>query len=107
MNPLSASNREPASHLLSSELFKQFLDERRYLKNVTADTIEWYETAFKAVRRALNDDAPAITKASLQSFVVRMRQRNVKQQRASTREPRAGHSRRHRWRASIEGAPDF
>jgi len=32
-------------------LFKQFLNERRYLKNVTADTIDWYETAFKAFRR--------------------------------------------------------
>src|SRR5262245_48939567 len=29
-------------------------------------------------RRALNDDAPPITKASLQKFIVTMRQRNVK-----------------------------
>ena len=78
MDPLSASNVERASDLLSSVLFSQFLDERRYLKNVTPDTIEWHETAFKAFRRALNDDAPPITKSSLQSFVVKMRQRNVK-----------------------------
>jgi len=60
MNPLSASNVERAGDLLSSALFTQFLDERRYLKNVTPDTVEWYETAFKAFRRALNDDAPPI-----------------------------------------------
>jgi hypothetical protein len=57
---------------------EQFLDERRYLKNVISDTIEWYETAFKAFRRTLNGDEPAITKASLRTFVVKMRQRNVK-----------------------------
>jgi site-specific recombinase XerD len=78
MDPLSASSCERATDLLSSALFKQFLDERRYLKNVTPRTIEWYETAFKAFKKALNDDAPPITKASLQSFVVTRRQRNVK-----------------------------
>src|SRR5262249_30672791 len=78
MNPLSASNVERAGDLLSSALFTQFLNERRYLKNVTPDTVEWYETAFKAFRRALNDDAPPITKSSLQSFVVKMRQGNMK-----------------------------
>ena len=78
MDPLSASVLDHRTDLLSSALFAQFLDERRYLKNVTRDTIEWYETAFKAFRWTLNDDAPAITKASLQTFVVKMRQRNVK-----------------------------
>src|SRR5690349_17184729 len=78
MDPLSASVVEQRTDLLSASLFKQFLDERRYLKNVTPDTIEWYETAFKAFQRALNEDAPVITKASLQNFVVKMRQRNVK-----------------------------
>jgi site-specific recombinase XerD len=78
MDPLSASNVEPRSDLLSSALFRQFLDERRYLKNVTPRTIEWYETAFKAFQKALNDDAPPITKTSLQTFVVTRRQRNVK-----------------------------
>ena len=29
--------------LSTSALFSQFLDERRYLQNVTASTIEWYE----------------------------------------------------------------
>jgi hypothetical protein len=48
MDPLSASVDEPRRDLLSSALFRQFLDERHYLKNVTPRTIEWYETAFKA-----------------------------------------------------------
>jgi len=74
MNPLSASKRDPlADPLAFPHLVDRFLNERRYLKNVTADTIEWYETAFKAFRRALNDDAPPLTKASLQHFVVTMR----------------------------------
>jgi hypothetical protein len=38
--------------LSTSVLFSQFLDQRRYLKNVTSSTIEWYETAFKALQRA-------------------------------------------------------
>jgi integrase len=78
MDPLSTSVVERRTDLLSSALFRQFLDERRYLKNVTPDTIEWYETAFKAFQRTLHDDAPVIAKASLQNFVVKMRQRNVK-----------------------------
>ena len=79
MDPLSAENAFSPSDLLSSaDLFKQFLNERRYLKNVTPDTIEWYETAWKALQRTLNVAAPPITKSSLQSFVVKMRQRNVK-----------------------------
>jgi len=77
MDPLSASKRDPlADPLAFPKLVDRFLNERRYLKNVTPDTIEWYETAFKAFRRALNDDAPPLT--SLQHFVVTMRQRNVK-----------------------------
>jgi len=36
--------------LSTSRLFHDFLDQRRYLRNVTPSTIEWYETAFKALR---------------------------------------------------------
>ena len=32
-------------HALST-LFSQFLRERRYLQNVTAKTLTWYQTAF-------------------------------------------------------------
>lgn len=38
--------------LSTSILFAQFLDQRRDLNNVTPNTIEWYETAFKAATRA-------------------------------------------------------
>jgi integrase/recombinase XerD len=64
--------------LSTSFLFSQFLDQRRYLKNVTPSTIEWYETAFKALQRAHQTRDPALTKASLQQFVVSVRQRGVK-----------------------------
>jgi integrase/recombinase XerD len=63
--------------LSTSFLFQQFLTQRRYLKNVTPSTIEWYETAFKALQRSLGADPP-LTKASLQQFVVSLRQRDVK-----------------------------
>ena len=38
--------------LSTSALFDQFLAQRRYLKNVTPSTVEWYETAFKAFQKA-------------------------------------------------------
>ena len=79
MDPLSTSDADPCCNpLASADLFKQFLNERRYLKNVTGDTIEWYHTAWKAFQRTLNKTAPPITKTSLQGFVVAMRQRGVK-----------------------------
>jgi hypothetical protein len=51
--------------LSTSFLFSQFLDQRRYLKNVTPSTIEWYETAFKALQRAHATLDPALTKTPL------------------------------------------
>jgi integrase/recombinase XerD len=59
-------------------LFEQFLAQRRYLRSVTPSTIEWYETAFKALQKALGADLPPLTKPSLQQFVVSVRQRGVK-----------------------------
>jgi hypothetical protein len=35
----------------SDRLVHDVLSERRYLKNVTPDTLEWYQTAFKAYKR--------------------------------------------------------
>jgi site-specific recombinase XerC len=64
--------------LSTSVLFEQFLAQRRYLKNVTPSTIEWYQTAFKALQKALAADSPPLTKSSLQQFVVSIRQRGVK-----------------------------
>src|SRR5262245_40040798 len=63
--------------LSTSRLFEQFLAQRRYLKNVTPSTIEWYETAFKALQREPGID-PQLSKSSLQSFVTSVRQRGVK-----------------------------
>ena len=60
MNLLSASNGVSHSDPLSSSaLFKQFLDERRFLHDLTPSTIEWYETAFKALQRTSGQPAPA------------------------------------------------
>ena len=49
--------------LSTSRLFDDFLAQRRYLKNVTPSTIEWYETAFKAVQRTHGVD-PVMSKAA-------------------------------------------
>jgi hypothetical protein len=61
MDPLSASVVERRVDLpspSSAALFERFLNERRYLKNVTADTIEWYQKTFKAFCPAMDSDAP-------------------------------------------------
>jgi len=60
-------------------LFDQFLKERTYLKNVTAATLRWYQIAFKSYRKAIADDAaPLPTKATLQQFVIHLRDRGVR-----------------------------
>jgi site-specific recombinase XerD len=64
--------------LSTSAVFEQFLAQRRYLKNVTPSTIEWYETAFKALQKAHQTSTRGLTKSSLQQFVVSLRQRGVK-----------------------------
>jgi hypothetical protein len=43
---------DPLSTCSSKTLFEQFLKDRRFLKNVTPSTIEWYETAWKALTRS-------------------------------------------------------
>jgi site-specific recombinase XerD len=58
-------------------LFHQFTQERRYLKNVTARTLEWYTDALRAYQQAVPGDAFP-TKASVQLFVIRLRERGVK-----------------------------
>jgi site-specific recombinase XerD len=63
--------------LSTSRLFQEFLAQRRYLKNVTTSTIEWYETAFKSLQ-CIHGADPVISRPSLQSFVVTLRQRGVK-----------------------------
>lgn len=41
MDPLSTSNPVSHSDPKSADLFAQFLNERRFLKNVTPATLEW------------------------------------------------------------------
>lgn len=66
------------------QLFQQFLRERTYLNNVTASTTEWYESAWKAFKKAQaeaparSDSAPLISKADLQHFVVHLRERGLR-----------------------------
>jgi len=67
------ANHPPAT------LFEQFLKEREHLKNVTPRTLVWYRTAFKNYQAALADAAPSLpTKATMQQFVVAMRDRGVR-----------------------------
>ncbi len=63
--------------LSTSHLFGEFLAQRRYLRNVTPSTIEWYDTAFKALQRTHGPNPP-LTRRSLQAFVVDLRERGVK-----------------------------
>jgi integrase/recombinase XerD len=79
MDRLSHENRVSSTNPLSSaQLFEQFLNERRYLKNVTPDTIDWYQTAFKALQREQGTQTPVLTKTAVQQFVVSLRRRNVR-----------------------------
>jgi hypothetical protein len=47
--------------LSTSQLFADFLAQRRYLRNVTPSTIEWYETAFKALQHTHGAEPPLTT----------------------------------------------
>jgi integrase len=67
----------PMNHPLS-EFTDQFLRERLYLKNVSDRTLVWYRVAFGSYCRLLNDHATLPTRATLQEFVVRLRERGVR-----------------------------
>jgi integrase len=63
-----------------ANLFDQFLQERRYLKNVTEPTLVWYRVAFRnwqALHPAC-DPPPLPTKATLQQFVIALRDRGIR-----------------------------
>ena len=47
------------NHALAT-LCDQFLQERRYLKNVTPSTLVWYQVAFKNYFASLDVDSPAV-----------------------------------------------
>jgi integrase/recombinase XerD len=59
-------------------LCDQFLKERRFLKNVTEPTLVWYRVAFRNYQHLVPADAaPLPTKATLQQFVVALRERGI------------------------------
>ena len=59
-------------------LFDQFLRERRFLKNVTDATLVWYRVAFKNYQALVPAaDATLPTKATLQHFVIALRERGI------------------------------
>ena len=57
-------------------LFEQFLREQTYLKNVTPRMLVWYRE-LKNYTADLGADALS-SKASLQQFVIALRQRNIR-----------------------------
>src|SRR4051812_26417612 len=74
---LNPEGKERVVNYPPAPLFEQFLKERAYLKNVTPRTLVWYRTAFKNFRTAVGlSDVP--TKATMQQFVVAMRDRGVR-----------------------------
>jgi integrase/recombinase XerD len=52
--------------------FDEFVNSRRYLKNVTPKTIAWYHDSFAALTRSHPDTPP--TRESLRALVVNLRQ---------------------------------
>ncbi len=70
-----------------ADQFTRFLDERRWLLNVTPKTLEWYEEMFKLLRRlhpTLTEPAD-LTKPALSQFVVKMRERGLSAVSRNTR----------------------
>lgn len=62
-----------------SELFEQFLKERKYLKNVTPKTINYYHNCWDSLRRLVPVDEPHnLTRGLLADYVVRLRESDVK-----------------------------
>jgi len=61
--------------------FEQFLRERRYLKNVSTDTIDWYECAWTTFRRTpgiVATEPAQLTQRDLEVFVIALRDRGVR-----------------------------
>jgi site-specific recombinase XerD len=52
--------------------FEQFIRSRQFLKNVTPKTLDWYATSFAALRK--HHPTEEFTKASLEGFVIRLRE---------------------------------
>lgn len=62
-----------------SELFEQFVRERKYLKNVTPKTINYYHNCWDSFRRLVPVDRPNdLSRSLLANYVVRLRESDVK-----------------------------
>jgi integrase/recombinase XerD len=70
-----------------SAQFSRFLDERRYLVNVTPKTLDWYAEFFRLLTRLCPDltDPAQLTKATAQWWVVKMRERGLAPVTCNTR----------------------
>ena len=67
----------PVNHPLAA-LTDQFLRERLYLQNVSEPTLVWYRVAFKNYQALVPANTGLPTKATLQQFVVALRERGIK-----------------------------
>ncbi len=68
-----------ATHLDS--LLQHFLRERKYLRNVSPDTIEWYQCAWKAFRDSATfclTDPAQLNRGHLEQFIYALRDRGVR-----------------------------
>ena len=63
------------------DLLAQFLRERKYLCNLSPETLEWYRTAWTAFRRSAThslSDPGSLSRADLEQFVYASRDRGVR-----------------------------
>jgi site-specific recombinase XerD len=62
-------------------LLAQFLRERKYLHNLRPQTIDWYETAWKAFRKSATlylTDPASLNQSHLDQFIYSLRDRGVR-----------------------------
>ena len=58
-----------------SELFEQFVKERKYLKNVTPKTVRYYHNCWDSYRRLVSVEMPdALSRELLPHYVVKLRE---------------------------------
>jgi len=59
-------------------LCEQFLRERKFLRNITPSTLVWYQVAFKNFQGTFPSETSLPTKATLQDFVIGLRERGIR-----------------------------
>jgi site-specific recombinase XerD len=62
-------------------LLQQFLRERKYLRNLPPQTLEWYETAWKAFRKSATScltNPTTLNRLHLEEFIYSLRDRGVR-----------------------------